>query len=111
MSGRTLVRRPRHAVAERPIIVIWEATRARPLACLHFRADAQPDRDPGRRQAPHRHARRGGRRRGRRVPDGAAARGGRARPAPDRPGARAGDRVDAGLAAAERGLDRAGVPG
>ncbi|MFF3980916.1 TIGR04053 family radical SAM/SPASM domain-containing protein [Streptomyces sp. NPDC055808] len=47
MSGRTLVRRPRHAVAERPFIVIWEATRACPLACLHCRAEAQPDRDPG----------------------------------------------------------------
>ncbi|WP_438291817.1 TIGR04053 family radical SAM/SPASM domain-containing protein [Streptomyces sp. HUAS TT7] len=47
MSGRTLVRRPRHAVAERPFIVIWEATRACPLACLHCRAEARPDRDPG----------------------------------------------------------------
>ncbi|MEV6046937.1 TIGR04053 family radical SAM/SPASM domain-containing protein [Streptomyces xanthochromogenes] len=47
MSGRTLVRKPRHAVAERPFIVIWEATRACPLACLHCRAEAQPDRDPG----------------------------------------------------------------
>ncbi|MFD9822118.1 respiratory nitrate reductase subunit gamma [Streptomyces violascens] len=47
MSGRTLVRRPRHAVPERPFIVIWEATRACPLACLHCRAEAQPDRDPG----------------------------------------------------------------
>ncbi|MCX5385509.1 TIGR04053 family radical SAM/SPASM domain-containing protein [Streptomyces sp. NBC_00083] len=44
---RTLVRRPRHALAERPFIVIWEATRACPLACLHCRAEAQPDRDPG----------------------------------------------------------------
>ncbi|MFG3283066.1 TIGR04053 family radical SAM/SPASM domain-containing protein [Streptomyces sp. NPDC048111] len=47
MSGRTLVRRPRHAVAERPFIVIWEATRACPLACAHCRAEARPDRDPG----------------------------------------------------------------
>ncbi|MBX7467459.1 TIGR04053 family radical SAM/SPASM domain-containing protein [Streptomyces sp. MAG02] len=47
MSGRTLVRKPRHAVTERPFIVIWEATRACPLACLHCRAEAQPDRDPG----------------------------------------------------------------
>ncbi|MFE9402521.1 TIGR04053 family radical SAM/SPASM domain-containing protein [Streptomyces sp. NPDC006530] len=47
MSGRTLVRRPRHALAERPFIVIWEATRACPLACLHCRAEARPDRDPG----------------------------------------------------------------
>ncbi|MEU9097010.1 TIGR04053 family radical SAM/SPASM domain-containing protein [Streptomyces sp. NPDC048361] len=44
---RTLVRRPRHALAERPFIVIWEATRACPLACLHCRAEARPDRDPG----------------------------------------------------------------
>ncbi len=47
MSGPTLVRKPRHAVTERPFIVIWEATRACPLACLHCRAEAQPDRDPG----------------------------------------------------------------
>ncbi|RCH66226.1 TIGR04053 family radical SAM/SPASM domain-containing protein [Streptomyces sp. SDr-06] len=47
MSARTPVRRPRHAVADRPFIVIWEATRACPLACLHCRAEARPDRDPG----------------------------------------------------------------
>lgn len=41
------VRSPRHAVAERPFIVIWESTRACPLACLHCRATAQPDREPG----------------------------------------------------------------
>lgn len=41
------VRSPRHAVDERPFIVIWESTRACPLACLHCRATAQPDRDPG----------------------------------------------------------------
>ncbi|MEU6123072.1 TIGR04053 family radical SAM/SPASM domain-containing protein [Streptomyces sp. NPDC047123] len=42
-----VVRRPRHDVGERPFIVIWEATRACPLACLHCRAEAQPARDPG----------------------------------------------------------------
>ncbi|MER5812675.1 TIGR04053 family radical SAM/SPASM domain-containing protein [Streptomyces sp. NPDC002033] len=41
-----VVRRPRHAVAERPFIVIWEATRACPLACLHCRAEARTERDP-----------------------------------------------------------------
>ncbi|AYG80592.1 Putative mycofactocin radical SAM maturase MftC [Streptomyces hundungensis] len=46
-GGPTLVRRPRHALAERPFIVIWEATRACPLACLHCRAEAQPERDAG----------------------------------------------------------------
>ncbi|MFE2877307.1 TIGR04053 family radical SAM/SPASM domain-containing protein [Streptomyces roseus] len=44
--GPTVVRRPRHAVAERPFIVIWEATRACPLACLHCRAEARTARDP-----------------------------------------------------------------
>ncbi|MFB7937194.1 TIGR04053 family radical SAM/SPASM domain-containing protein [Streptomyces sp. NPDC056049] len=48
MSGapRTLVRRPRQPVDERPFLVIWEATRACPLACLHCRAEAVPDRHP-----------------------------------------------------------------
>ncbi|MFD7093693.1 TIGR04053 family radical SAM/SPASM domain-containing protein [Streptomyces xanthophaeus] len=45
--ARTVVRRPRHAVSERPFIVIWEATRACPLACLHCRAEAQTARHPG----------------------------------------------------------------
>ncbi|SDK92153.1 TIGR04053 family radical SAM/SPASM domain-containing protein [Streptomyces indicus] len=40
------VRTPRHPVEERPFIVIWEATRACPLACLHCRAEAQLARDP-----------------------------------------------------------------
>ncbi|MEV7420250.1 TIGR04053 family radical SAM/SPASM domain-containing protein [Streptomyces sp. NPDC089919] len=44
--GRTPVRRPRHAIGERPFIVIWETTRACPLACLHCRAEAQTGRDP-----------------------------------------------------------------
>jgi AdoMet-dependent heme synthase len=39
------VRVPRHRVAERPFIVIWEATQACPLACRHCRASARPDRD------------------------------------------------------------------
>ncbi|MFD3757211.1 TIGR04053 family radical SAM/SPASM domain-containing protein [Streptomyces sp. NPDC058622] len=43
---RTVVRRPRHAVSERPFLVIWEATRACPLACLHCRAEAQTARHP-----------------------------------------------------------------
>ncbi|MER7762201.1 TIGR04053 family radical SAM/SPASM domain-containing protein [Streptomyces sp. NPDC097619] len=41
-----VVRRPRHPVGERPFIVIWEATRACPLACLHCRAEAQTARHP-----------------------------------------------------------------
>jgi len=32
--------------AERPFLVIWEATQACPLACRHCRAEARPDRDP-----------------------------------------------------------------
>ncbi|MET9061479.1 TIGR04053 family radical SAM/SPASM domain-containing protein [Streptomyces antibioticus] len=40
------VRRQRHDSGERPFIVIWESTRACPLACLHCRAEAVPDRDP-----------------------------------------------------------------
>ncbi|MFD8021018.1 TIGR04053 family radical SAM/SPASM domain-containing protein [Streptomyces lavendulae] len=43
---RTVVRTPRRAVAERPFIVIWEATRACPLVCLHCRAEARTARDP-----------------------------------------------------------------
>ncbi|MEV4492545.1 TIGR04053 family radical SAM/SPASM domain-containing protein [Micromonospora coxensis] len=41
------VRVPRQDVGERPFIVIWEATQACPLACLHCRASARPDRDTG----------------------------------------------------------------
>ncbi|MCC5575333.1 TIGR04053 family radical SAM/SPASM domain-containing protein [Microtetraspora sp. AC03309] len=33
-------------VGSAPFIVIWEATRACPLACLHCRAEARPARDP-----------------------------------------------------------------
>ncbi|MEU9250859.1 TIGR04053 family radical SAM/SPASM domain-containing protein [Streptomyces sp. NPDC048270] len=46
MKPSRVVRRPRHAVSERPFIVIWEATRACPLACLHCRAEAQTARHP-----------------------------------------------------------------
>lgn len=41
-----LVRTPRHAVADRPFLVIWEATRACPLACMHCRAEAVTRRSP-----------------------------------------------------------------
>lgn len=41
------VRHQRHDPALRPFIVIWESTRACPLACRHCRAEARPDRDPG----------------------------------------------------------------
>lgn len=44
--ARPAVRTPRHDVAERPFLVIWEATRACPLACLHCRAEAQTARHP-----------------------------------------------------------------
>ncbi|MFD8562403.1 TIGR04053 family radical SAM/SPASM domain-containing protein [Streptosporangium canum] len=40
------LRRVRRDVAVSPFIVIWEATRACPLACLHCRAEAVPDRHP-----------------------------------------------------------------
>lgn len=33
--------------ALRPFVVIWETTRACPLACVHCRAEAVPFRDPG----------------------------------------------------------------
>ncbi|MFG2090535.1 TIGR04053 family radical SAM/SPASM domain-containing protein [Spirillospora sp. NPDC048824] len=42
----TQIRVPRHDPADRPFIVIWEATRACPLACRHCRAEALPDRNP-----------------------------------------------------------------
>jgi AdoMet-dependent heme synthase len=45
-AGR-VVRVPRRDVGEHPFIVIWEATRACPLACRHCRAVAVPDRHPG----------------------------------------------------------------
>lgn len=46
MTQRPL-RRVRRDAAHSPFIVIWEATRACPLACLHCRAEAVPDRHPG----------------------------------------------------------------
>lgn len=42
-----VVRTPHHDVAARPFLVIWECTRACPLACRHCRAEAQVDRHPG----------------------------------------------------------------
>jgi len=47
LTGPPPVRVPRHAPADRPFIVIWEATQACPLACRHCRASARPQRDPG----------------------------------------------------------------
>src|SRR5512139_3681662 len=41
------IRTYRHDLGERPFIVIWEMTQACPLACVHCRAEAQPDRDSG----------------------------------------------------------------
>ena len=46
MAG-TPIRTWRHDVADRPFIVIWEMTQACPLACVHCRAEARPDRDSG----------------------------------------------------------------
>lgn len=40
------IRVPKAAAADRPFIVIWEATQACPLACRHCRATARPYRDP-----------------------------------------------------------------
>ncbi len=41
------LRVPHHDVNSRPFIVIWECTRACPLACKHCRAEAQHGRQPG----------------------------------------------------------------
>jgi AdoMet-dependent heme synthase len=41
------IRSYRHDAATRPFIVIWEMTQACPLACVHCRAEARPDRHPG----------------------------------------------------------------
>ncbi|MEU3249887.1 TIGR04053 family radical SAM/SPASM domain-containing protein [Streptomyces sp. NPDC006997] len=46
MNAVRAIRRQHQDVAEKPFIVIWESTRACPLACLHCRAEAVPDRDP-----------------------------------------------------------------
>ncbi|MGW3044743.1 TIGR04053 family radical SAM/SPASM domain-containing protein [Kitasatospora sp. NPDC001159] len=45
MSARA-VRLQHQDVTDKPFIVIWESTRACPLACRHCRAEAIPDRDP-----------------------------------------------------------------
>ncbi len=44
--ARPAVRRLHHDAGERPMIVIWEVTRACALVCRHCRADAQHRRDP-----------------------------------------------------------------
>lgn len=41
------IRTYRHDPGTRPFIVIWEMTQACPLACVHCRAEARPDRHPG----------------------------------------------------------------
>jgi radical SAM protein len=41
------IRQPRYDVSQRPFLIIWEATRACDLACLHCRADAVTTRDSG----------------------------------------------------------------
>jgi radical SAM protein len=45
-TGARAVRLQHQDVADKPFIVIWESTRACPLACRHCRAEAVPDRDP-----------------------------------------------------------------
>jgi radical SAM protein len=45
-ASETVLRRPHYDLSHRPFIVIWEATRACSLACVHCRAEAIPDRDP-----------------------------------------------------------------
>ena len=40
------VRRLRHDIDDRPMIVIWEVTRACALVCRHCRADSQPVEHP-----------------------------------------------------------------
>lgn len=45
-STRVAVRHQHSDASDRPFIVIWEATRACPLACRHCRASAEPNRDP-----------------------------------------------------------------
>jgi radical SAM protein len=43
----TPIRTYRHDAGTRPFIVIWEMTQACPLACVHCRAEARPERHPG----------------------------------------------------------------
>jgi radical SAM protein len=47
MSRAPGVRHQHSDAGDRPFLVIWEATRACPLACQHCRASAQPNRNPG----------------------------------------------------------------
>ncbi|MEU9794399.1 hypothetical protein AB0E27_27905 [Streptomyces sparsogenes] len=46
MSGARVIGRQHQNVADKPFLVIWESTRACPLACLHCRAEAVPDACP-----------------------------------------------------------------
>ncbi|WP_435299543.1 TIGR04053 family radical SAM/SPASM domain-containing protein [Timonella sp. A28] len=46
ISGQKSVRRLHHDAGERPMITIWEVTRACALVCQHCRADAQHHRNP-----------------------------------------------------------------
>lgn len=46
MAARPVMRPSRIDLGQRPFIVIWEATRACDLACVHCRAEAQPLRSP-----------------------------------------------------------------
>lgn len=45
-SRRPVIRSFRHDPADRPLLVIWEATQACALACVHCRAEARPRRHP-----------------------------------------------------------------
>jgi radical SAM protein len=47
MAPHPLIRHQRSDAGERPFIVIWECTQACPLACVHCRASARPERDDG----------------------------------------------------------------
>jgi MoaA/NifB/PqqE/SkfB family radical SAM enzyme len=39
--------RRERSLAYQPVVAIWEVTRACDLCCLHCRASATPNRDPG----------------------------------------------------------------
>jgi radical SAM protein len=41
------IRHPSYDLNQRPFLVIWEVTRACDLACVHCRASAIPEREPG----------------------------------------------------------------
>jgi len=47
MAPQPLIRHQRSDAGDRPFIVIWECTQACPLACVHCRASARPERDSG----------------------------------------------------------------